>query len=152
MTSDNSKMEFFNPFGFKITIAEKSPNENKARGVLDRSFKIKSYKGIPEYNIKEIRNPQGNTKRQELFNEINDLRKLLLMYRLIHIKDPYKEISIGLDGRDEELVKPLLQLFYTLGVSEETRKELEETLQYFLDTKNKRKGQTLEAIIYPNCP
>ena len=149
MNSNNDKMEFFNPFGFKIIIGEKSPNENKARGVLDRSFKIKSYKGIPDYNIKEIRNPQGNIKRQELFDEINDLRKLLLIYRLVHIKDPYKEISIGLDGRDEELCKPLLQLFYTLGTSEETLRELEETLQYFLDIKNKRKGQTLEAVIYP---
>ena len=50
---------------------------------------------------------------------------------------------------DEELCKPLLQLFYTLGASEETLSELESTLQYFLDTKNKRKGQTLEAVIYP---
>jgi hypothetical protein len=149
MNSNNDKMEFFNPFGFKIIIGEKSPNENKARGVLDRSFKIKSYKGTPDYNIKEIRNPQGNTKRQQLFDEIDDLRKLLLIYRLMHIKDPYKEISIGLDGRDEELCKPLLQLFYTLGASGETLRELEETLQSFLDIKNKRKGQTLEAIIYP---
>lgn len=149
MTNDNSKMEFFNPFGFKIIIGEKSPNENKARGVLDRSFKIKSYKGIPDYNIKEIRNPQGNAKRQELFDEIDDLRKLLLVYRLVHIKDPYEEITIGLDGRDEELCKPILQLFYTLGASKETLRELEETLQHFLDIKNKRKGQTLEALIYP---
>ena len=149
MNSNNDKMEFFNPFGFKIIIGEKSPNENKARGVLDRSFKIKSYKGIPDFNIKEIRNPQGNARRQQLFEEIDDLRKLLLMYRLVHFKDPYKEISIGLDGRDEELCKPLLQLFYTLGASEETRKEIEQTLQYFLDIKNKRKGQTLEAVIYP---
>ena len=149
MNSNNDKLEFFNPFGIKIAIAEKSPNENKARGVLDRSFKVKSCKGIPDYNIKEIRNPQGNIKRQQLFDEINDLRKLLLMYILVHIKDPYKEISIGLDGRDEELCKPLLQLFYTLGASEETLRELEETLQHFLDIKNKRKGQTLEAVIYP---
>ena len=149
MNSNNDKMEFFNPFGFKIIIGEKSPNENKARGVLDRSFKIKSYKGIPDYNIKEIRNPQGNAMRQELFDDMNDLRKLLFMYRLIHIKDPYREIEIGLDGRDAELCKPLLQLFYTLGASVETLNELESTLQFFLDTKNKRKGQTLEAIIYP---
>ena len=149
MNSNIDKMEFFNPFGFKIIIAEKSPNENNARGVLDRSFKIKSYKGFPDYNIKEIRNPQGNAKRQQLFDELNDLRKLLLTYRLVHIKDPYKEIDIGLDGRDEELCKPLLQLFYTLGASEETLRELGETLQYFLDIKNKRKGQTLDAVIYP---
>ncbi|HJR85005.1 MAG TPA: hypothetical protein VJ772_06505 [Nitrososphaeraceae archaeon] len=149
MNGNNDRMEFFNPFGFKIIIGEKSPNENKARGVLDRSFKIKSYKGIPDHNIKEIRNPQGNVTRQQLFDEMNDLRKLLFMYRLIHIKDPYREITIGLDGRDEELCKPLLQLFYTLGASQELLNEVGLTLQHFLDIKNKRKGQTLEAVIYP---
>jgi len=149
MNSDNTKMEFFYPYCFKIMITEKSPNEDKARGVLDRAFKIKSYKGIPDHNIKEIRNPQGNAERQELFDEMDDLRKLLFMYRLIHIKDPYKEISIGLDGREEELCKPLLQLFYTLGATEETRREIEKALEYFLTVKNKRKNDSLEASIYP---
>jgi len=149
MNSDNTKMEFFYPYCFKIMIAERSPNEDKGRGVLDRSFKIKSYKGIPDYNIKEIRNPQGNSMRQELFDELVDLRKLLLMYRLVHIKDPYKEIEIGLDGRDEELCKPLLQLFYTLGATEETQGEIEKALEYFLSIKNKRKNDSLEASIYP---
>ena len=149
MNNDNSKMEFYYPYCFKIMISEKSPNEDKARGVLDRSFKIKSYKGIPDYNIKEIRNPQGNAERQELFDEMDDLRKLLFLYRLIHIKDPYREIEIGLDGRDEELSKPLLQLFYTLGATEETQKEIEKTLEYFLSVKNKRKNDSLEASIYP---
>ena len=149
MNNDNSKMEFFYPFCFKIMISEKSPNEDMARGVLDRSFKIKTYKGFPALNIKEIRNPQGNAKRQRLLDEINDLRKLLLAYRILHIKDPYKEIDIGLNGRDEELCKPLLQLFYTLDATEETRTEIEKTLQYFLDIKNDRKGDSLEGSIYP---
>jgi hypothetical protein len=149
MNNDNSKMDFFCPFGFKIIIAEKSPNENKARGFLDRSFKIKTYKGYPEYKIKEIRNPQGNYERQQFFNEIMDLRNLLLSYRLLHFKDPYKEINIGLDGRDEELCKPTLELLYSLDASEETLKMTESTLQHFLDIKNKRKGETLEALIYP---
>lgn len=149
MNTDNSKMDFFFPFGIKIMIGEKSPNEDIARGLLDRSFKIKSFKGYPDYDIKEIMNPQGNIERQQILDELMDLRKLLLMFRLIHFKDPYKEIDIGLDGRDRELCKPMLQLFYTLGASEETLRELESTLQHFLDTKNKRKGQTLEAIIYP---
>jgi hypothetical protein len=149
MTSDYSKMQFFCPFGFKIIISEKSPNENKARGFLDRSFKIKTYKGYPEYKIKEIRNPQGNADRQQLFNEITDLRNLLLAYRLLHINDPFKEIEIGLDGRDEELCKPTLQLLFTLGATDETIKTTESTFQYFLDIKNNRKGETLEAVIYP---
>jgi hypothetical protein len=149
MNTDLTKMEFFYPFCFKIMIAEKSPDEDKARGVLDRSFKILSYKGTPKYNIKEIRNPQGNLERQKKLDEINHLRKILLMYRLVHITDPYIEIDIGLDGRDEELCKPSLQLLYTLGVSEETRTEIERTLQYFLDIKNDRKGDSVEASLYP---
>jgi hypothetical protein len=149
MNSDNTKMEFFYPYCFKIMISEKSPSEDRARGVLDRSFKIKSYKGIPEFSIKEIRNPQGNRKRLELYDEMDDIRKLLMMYRLVHMKDPYKEIEIGLDGRDEELCKPLLQLFYTLGATEETQREIENALEYFLSVKNKRKNDSLEASIYP---
>jgi hypothetical protein len=149
MNNDLTKMEFFYPFCLKIMISEKSPDEDLARGVLDRSFKNMSYKGSPKYNIKEIRNPQGNAERQRKLDEMNHLRKLLLAYRLLHFKDPYKEISIGLDGRDEELCKPLLQLFYTLGASEQTMAEIEKTLQYFLDTKNNRKNDSFEASIYP---
>lgn len=149
MNADLSKMEFFYPYCVKIVIAERSPDEDKARGVLDRSFKIKTIKGYPKYKIKEIRNPQGNPERQKKLDEINHLRKLLLAYRILHIKDRYKEVNVGLDGRDEELCKPLLQLFYTLGASEETRRELEKALQYFLDIKNNRKGDSLEATLYP---
>ncbi len=149
MTSDYSKIEFFCPFGIKIIIAEKSPDENKARGLLDRSFKIKTVKGYPEYKIKEIRNPQGNPERQKIYDEIMDLRNLLLVYRILHFKDPYKEIAIGLDGRDEELCKPTLELLFSLGISEETLKKVESTFQHFLDIKNKRKGGSLDAVIYP---
>ena len=148
MNNDNSKMEFFYPFGIKIMIAERSADEDKARGVLDRSFKIKSYKGVPIFNIKEIRNPQGNIKRQRVLDAMNYLRKKLLMYRLIHFKDPFKEITIGLDGRDEELCKPTLQLLYSLKASEETLKVAESTFQHFLSMKNKRKNDLLEASIY----
>jgi hypothetical protein len=78
-----------------------------------------------------------------------EFRKILLIYKLIHFKDPFVEIDIGLDGRDEELCKPLLQLFYALGASEETQKDIEQTLQHFLNIKNKRKQNSREALIYP---
>ncbi|HEX7179653.1 MAG TPA: hypothetical protein VF220_08005, partial [Nitrososphaeraceae archaeon] len=149
MNNDNDKMDFYNPFCFKILIAERSPREYKARGVLDRGFKINSYKGFPELKIKEIRNPQGNKLRQKILNEIMEFRKILLIYKLIHFKDTFVEVDIGLDGRDEELCKPLLQLFYALGASEEIQKEIEQTLQHFLNIKNKRKQNSREALIYP---
>ena len=149
MNNENTKMDFYYPFGLKVMIRERSLSEDKAKGLLDRSFKVNTYKGSPKYKIKEIRNPQGNAEKQRLLDEINDLRKLLLMYRLIHFKDPLKEVDVGLDGRDEELCKPLLQLFYSLGASEQTQKELEETLKHFLDIKNERKEHSIEALVYP---
>jgi hypothetical protein len=144
MDSDNKKPEWFYPFCIKIIICEKSPAEHKAKGLLDRSFKIKTFKGYPQYDIKEVRNPQGNKIRQKLLHEIEDLRKQLLVFRLYY-NQPLPEIDINIDGRDKELCKPLMQLFYNT----ESQKEIEETLQYFIDIKNERKRQSLEAIIYP---
>ena len=36
----------------------------------------------------------------------------MLIYRLIHFADPITDIDIGLQGRDKELCKPIIQLFY----------------------------------------
>ncbi len=144
MDSDNKKPEWYFPFGIKMIICENSPTEYKAKGLTDRSFKIKTYKGLPQYDIKEIRNPQGNKLRQRLLDEIEDLRKLLLIFKLYHNK-PLPELDIGLDGRDKELCKPLIQLFY----GTDSQKEIEETLQDFIDIKNERKQQTLEAVMIP---
>ena len=144
MDSDNKNPEWYYPFCFKIIICESSPSEYKAKGLLDRSFKIHTYKGFPEYDIKEIRNPQGNQSRQNKLFEINYLRKLLLIFKLYY-KVTLPEIDIGLDGRDKELCKPLIQLFY----NSKSEKEIERTLQYFVDLKNQRRLQSLEAQIYP---
>lgn len=149
MSNENTKMEFFYPYSQKILIGERSPSETKAKGVNDRSFKIKTYKGSPTYKIKEIRNPQGNKERQRLLDDINYLRNLALCYKLRHFRDALIEVNVGLDGRDEELCKPTLQIFYTLGATEETMKELEETFQVFLNMKIKRKNASRDAIIYP---
>lgn len=144
MDSDNKKPEWYYPFCEKIIICENSPSEHKAKGLLDRSIKIKTHKGYPKYDIKEVRNPQGNKQRQRRLDELNALRKLLLIFKLYH-RDPLPEIDIGLDGRDKELCKPTIQLFYGTG----SQKEIEETLQHLIDIKNERKKQSLEAMIYP---
>jgi hypothetical protein len=149
MNNENTKMDFFLPFGFKIMIAERSPNEDKAKGLVDRSFTIKTYKGLPKYDIKEVRNPQGSKERQQLLDQILDLRKVLLAYKLLHFKDPLPEVDVGLDGRDKELCKPLLQLFFGLGASKETLNEIEKALKHFLDIKNNRKADSQEALVYP---
>jgi len=149
MNNDNSKMDFYFPFCFKIMIGETSPSELKARGILDRTFLQKSYKGYPMENIKELKKLRLSPRMKSLLDELRDLRKLLLVYKLIHFNDPMSEVDVNLDGRDEELCKPSLELFFNLGASETRMKELEATFQHFIDVKNKRKKQGLEAVLHP---
>ena len=101
---------------------------------MDRTFLYTVYKGKPQYDIKEILNPAGNEQRQELLDELVDFRKLMLIYRLIHFHDPIPDIDIGLDGRDKELCKPILQLFNNT----ESYAEIKSALQEFLDAKNQK--------------
>ena len=138
------KQEFFYTYCFKIIIAERSPDQRNAKGVLDRTFIFTSYKGKPRYDIKVL-NPAGDKKRQQLLNELLDFRKLMLIYRLIHFKDAIADIDIGLEGRDKELCKPTIQLFYNTSV----QKEIEVALQKFVNLKNQRKENTIEAVLFP---
>jgi hypothetical protein len=87
-------------------------SQYNAKGVLDRTFRINTYRGKPKHDIKEVLNPQGNAERQRLLDELMDFRKLMLIYRLIHFTDSIPDIDIGVDGRDKELCKPVIQLFY----------------------------------------
>ena len=70
----------------------------------------------------------------------------MLVYRLIHFKDPIPDIDIGLDGRDKELCKPIIQLFNNKTDSE---KEIRTALLRFLNAKNQKKGNLIEAALHP---
>jgi hypothetical protein len=87
----------------------------------------------------------GDKTRQKLLDELLDFRKLMLVYRLIHFSDPIQDIDIGLDGRDKELCKPTIQLFYNT----KSQPEIEAALQKLLLQKNQRKETTIEAAVYP---
>jgi hypothetical protein len=137
--------QWFYPYCLKFIIAERSPNQSDAKGVLDRTFLYTAYKGKPQYDIKEILNPVGDHVRQKLFDELMDFRKLMLIYRLVHFHDAIPDIDIGLDGRDKELCKPLLQLFYNT----KSYNKITATLQIFLDAKNQKKGNLIEAALHP---
>ena len=52
---------------------------------------------------------------------------------------------LGLDGRDKELCKPLIQLFYNT----KAQKEIKAALQKFVEARNQRKESTIEAALYP---
>jgi hypothetical protein len=146
INTNTLKQEFFYPYGFKIRIAEEPLRGDITKGVIDRSFQIKAIRGRPIHDIKEVLDPASRIERlQKLHNDLKHLRKLLLCYRLIHFNDNIADIDTGLEGRDKELCKPLLQLFYGSNAYEEVRT----TALSFLGRKNKRKKSTaIEPIFF----
>jgi hypothetical protein len=138
------KPEFFKAYCYKMILSEKMPNLRELRGIIDRSFVETSYKGRPQFDIKETLTPQGNPHRQRRFNILNDFRKLMLVYRLLHFKDLIFDINVGVYGREKELVKPTLQLFYKTSA----QKEVEKTLQYYLDKRREKKDVSIEPILH----
>jgi hypothetical protein len=98
------------------------------------------------HDIKEVLNPASRIERLEkLHNDLKHLRKLLMCYRLIHFNDIIADIDVGLDGRDKELCKPLLQVFHNSKAYDEVRS----TALTFLERKNKRKKTTaIEPLLF----
>ena len=63
-----------------------------------------------------------------------------MCYRLIRFEDELNDVDIhGLENRDKELCKPLLQLFY----GSKAYNEVKEAVMSFLSNKNKRKRNTV---------
>jgi hypothetical protein len=61
------------------------------------------------------------------------------------LKTQCPDIDIGVEGREKELTKPIIQLFY----GSNAQQEVEHTLQYFLKLKTEKKEVTLEPVLYP---
>jgi hypothetical protein len=70
---------------------------------------------------------------------------LMLIYRLIHFKDPIIDINVDVEGREKELCKPIIQLFYNTNA----QTEVETTLQNFLNLRTEKKEIALEPILHP---
>jgi hypothetical protein len=137
--------EYFMPFGFKIILAESIPNVRETKGVRDRSFEWTAYKGSPKFDIKEDLEAQGNPGRQQRLELLRNFRNRMLFHRLLHYKDPLPDIDVGFGGREKELVKPYIQVFY----GSQAQKDVESTLEHFLRQRNERKDTGLEAALYP---
>jgi hypothetical protein len=145
-TNTNSwKVEWFYAFGLKIIIVEKSPNKLKAKGLLDRTLLLHAFPGDTDFDIKEVKNPNGDPELEKALSELFDFRRLMLVYRLIHFKDPIPDIDVGVKRRNKELCKPYIRLFY----GSQAQSEVEETFQTFLETKASKKAESLEAILLP---
>jgi len=78
------------------------------------------------------------------YSEIDDLRKLLLIYRILHYNDQIPDVQLSIKNRSKQLCKPLLRLF-------NNTKSLEDiviSLSKFLSEKNDKKLNSLDSYLF----
>ena len=147
MNTKEQEQKWYYPYCYKMILAEKSLNQSKARGLVDRTFSFHCKPGNITYSIKDIVSENINKSPQNkmLYNRILFFRKLMLCYRIVHYRDPLPEITTGLTNRENELIKPLLQLFY----GSEVLTEIIDASEIFVKQRRERKANSVEAVIYP---
>ena len=102
---------------------------------------------MTKYNddIKKVMKEEVKTRRQQMiYDELIDLRKLLLVFRLMHFNYPLPSIDIGIIGRDNELCEPLIRLFH----GSEDQNAIVNSLQVYLDEKNEVKRNGIDEVVY----
>ena len=143
--SPNGRVQYkFNTFCFKAFSAERLPDSLKGKGFNQRILEIPCFYGFPEFDISEVVNPAGEEKFQELLDELLDIRKLLLIYRLQHYNDKIPDIKTNLKNRERQLFKPVLRVFQNT----ETFNELLPIISNYINQKRENNSNTLNAYVY----
>jgi hypothetical protein len=142
--SNGRKQDSYWTYGFKAFSAERQPNNTKAKGFMERVFVLSCSTGNPKYDITEIINPAGDKRQTELLEELNNIRKLLLIFRLVNQNIPIPDIQLNIKNRDKQLCKPLLRLFQDSKCVD----EIASTLSKLLAEKRQRKSGTLDARLF----
>ena len=143
-TSSGRKQQRYNTFCFKAFGAEKTPDSVRAKGFNQRIVELPCVYGFPEYDISEVINPAGEQKYEELLNELNDTRNLLLVYRLLHFKDKIPDIRLNIENREKQLFKPLIRVFQHT----DALKELLPILSKYVRQKRENNANSLHAYLY----
>jgi hypothetical protein len=129
---------------FKAFSAEKQPRTSKSKGFVERLFTLKCSPGNPVYDISEVANDAGDDNYKELLNELNDIRKLLLMYRLLHHQHSFPDVKLSIKNRDKQLTKPIIRLFQDSKVID----EILNSLSKYLKEKKEKKVDSLDARLF----
>ena len=147
MNTMDQAQKWYYAYSYKMILAEKSMSQLKAKGLVDRTFTYYCRPGKVKYSIKEVvsDNINKSPKLHSLYKELLEFRKLLMCYRLVYYRDVLPQIITNLKNRDNELCKPILQLFY----GTEAFNEIKEALEYFVSQRRERRSNSIEAALYP---
>jgi hypothetical protein len=147
MNTMDQAQKWYYAYSYKMILAEKSMSQLKAKGLVDRTFTYYCRPGKVKYSIKEVvsDNINKSPKLHSLYKELLGFRKLMICYRIVHYRDELPQITTNLKNRDNELCKPILQLFY----GTEVFNEIKEALEYFVSQRRERRSNSIEAALYP---
>jgi hypothetical protein len=148
MNTRDQTQNWFYAYCLKIMISEKPLSPIKAKGLKERTFNYQCRAAIKDdlLSIKEVTiNPPADPKRQGLYTELMDFRKLMLCYRLTHYKEYIPDIKTELINRDNELGGQLLRIFHDTKVLG----DIKYALQKFLTERKAKKEKTIESALEP---
>jgi hypothetical protein len=143
-TSFGRKQIKLNTYCWKAFAAERFLDSLKARGFNQRTIGLSCVYGFPQYDISEVVNPAGEDEYQDLLNELNETRNLLLVYRLLHFKDKIPNIQLNIKNREKQLFKPVLRVFQNT----DTLKELLPVISRYVSQRRETNANTLHAFLY----
>jgi hypothetical protein len=156
-SSSDRDVRYYNPFGIKLFGGEESSYTKKLGGFNDRTFNTDVIKGRPRRLVKEIKKQMEKApekqlpKYRKIIARINFLRRLLLIYKLIHHNDTIEEIYTNIDSRPLELCGPALRLFNSRQLANGDKKalnEIKDAFSHFLRKKGQLDQKTIEVVLY----
>jgi hypothetical protein len=139
----SSRQQGFYLFCFKMFASEKMPDKVKSKGFLERVISLKAVPGDPEYDISEVIDGTGDEQFKELYQELEDTRKLLLMYRLLNYNETIPDVKLNIKNRYKQLTKPLIRLFQNT----ESVNDIIKSLSKYLIEKNQEKIDSMDSAI-----
>src|SRR5215207_11170487 len=149
-------------FCFKVFAAENPLESKNLAGLNDRMFRIESIKSRPKFLIKTVLDQmqksedKRKSKYKDIISKIVYLRKLLLVYRLLHYDDIIEEVPLNIDGRASELTSPHIYLFASEDLADPSSEddnnkpalnEVLKTLSRFLQKKGEITKKTIDGIV-----
>ena len=160
--TSNRNNRLYSVYGFKVGAAENQIESRALAGFNDRGFRFYSIKGNPRYSIKkalkEMMKPieKQLPKYRKIISQLEYIRKLTFIFRIIHYDDMIEEIETNIDGRALELTGPQIRLFSSKKLSSYSTyqentllaKEILPALSEFLRQKGELTRKTIDGIAY----
>lgn len=79
------------------------PDAAIAKGFNERTFVVHSKAGLQAYDIAEVVNHGEHPTYKALMAEMEDFRKVMLMYRMLHYKDIMPDVALSIRNREKQL-------------------------------------------------